>query len=412
MKPFDILVIGGGAAGFFGAITAAEAAPGCKVAILEKGKTVLQKVKVSGGGRCNLTHACFDPSELVQFYPRGSRELLGPFHTFAPGDTLEWFEKRGVPTKIEEDGRIFPVSDQSQSVIDCLSKEVKRLGIRLFTKHNAIRIVPPNESVPNWIVHTANQQSFSAPICMIASGGTPSMWKHLKTLGLNIVPPVPSLFTFNIKDIRVSGLEGLSIPEIGVKISKEKLESRGPGLITHWGLSGPGILRLSAWGARQLHSLDYKFPLEINWLGATSPRTISQLLQQLKMSQARRLVSSPVSLDIPNRLWSNLVKHSEIPPEKRWADLSRRDMENLARVLAKSQLQVDGKSTYKEEFVTAGGISLKEINFKYFESKRFPNLFFAGEVLDIDAITGGFNFQAAWTGGWIAGEAMGRRLRE
>ena len=411
MNSYDILIIGGGAAGFFAALKAAESAPGCKIAILEKGKSVLQKVKVSGGGRCNLTHACFDPKELVQYYPRGSKELLGPFHRFAPGDTLDWFDRRGVPTKIEEDGRIFPVSDQSQSVMDCLIREAQQLGVQVFTKHNVIHISSPEDEGPRWTVNTANQQSFSASILMVASGGSPSMWKLLEVLGHEIVSPVPSLFTFNISDPRLPGLEGLSLSNIHVKIPENKLESSGPGLITHWGLSGPGILRLSAWGARQLNSVDYTFPLEINWLGSASLPEISQQLQALKATQARRQVSSPVSLEIPHRLWQRLVDFSGIASEKRWADLNRKELEKLQQVLGKSQLRVNGKSTYKEEFVTAGGISLKEINFKSFESKRFPNLFAAGEVLDIDAITGGFNFQAAWTGGWIAGEAMGRRLR-
>ncbi|MEM9721063.1 MAG: aminoacetone oxidase family FAD-binding enzyme, partial [Bacteroidota bacterium] len=282
--------------------------------------------------------------------------------------------------------------------------------IHIHSKHNVNYVAPPTDSDPLWSVRTTQHQSFFAPILMIASGGSPAMWKLLKALGHEMVAPVPSLFTFNISDPRISGLAGLSLPEIQVKIPDNKLESAGPGLITHWGLSGPGILRLSAWGARELNGLQYTFPLEINWLGNRSAQRISQLLQGLKQQSARRQLSSPVSLDLPHRLWQQLVTFSGIPPEKRWGNLTSKELEHLGTLLSKSLLKVKGKSTFKEEFVTAGGIALKEIHFKHFESKRFPNLFFAGEVLDIDAITGGFNFQAAWTGGWIAGQAMGRRF--
>lgn len=401
-----MLVIGGGAAGFFAALSAAQHSPGIRIAILERGKEVLQKVKVSGGGRCNLTHACFDPKELIHFYPRGSKELLGPFHRFAPGDTLEWFESRGVATKIEADGRIFPQSDQSQTIIDCLSQAAKKHGISVIRQQNVIGLVSPSQEVKEWSIKTAQGAYFQAPILMLGSGSNPAMWNLLEQLGHTIISPVPSLFTFNIKHPLLTGLAGLSVSNTHIRIPTTKLEASGPTLITHWGLSGPGILRLSAWGARILNEKQYAFPIDINWLGGSSREEIQNQLRSVKHSHARKQVHSPNPKEVPHRLWEKFVEEARINPSKRWADLSREELDRLLNILSQTRFQVTGKSTFKEEFVTAGGVALKEMNFKRFSSKIHPNLYMAGEVLDIDAITGGFNFQAAWTGGWIAGKAM------
>ena len=407
---FHIIVVGGGAAGFFAALSAASHYPGSRIAILERGKEVLQKVKVSGGGRCNLTHACFDPQELIHFYPRGSKELLGPFHRFAPGDTLEWFESRGVATKIEEDGRIFPQSDQSQSIIDCLNKEARQNDISILRQQNVIGLYPPNQDSKVWTLKTAQGAYYQASMVMLASGSNPNTWKLLEQLGHTIIPPVPSLFTFNIQHPLLKGLAGLSVLNAHIQIPHTKLQASGPTLITHWGLSGPGILRLSAWGARILNEKKYTFPIEINWLGGLAREEIQDQLHSVKHSHARKQVHSPNPIEVPHRLWVKFIEEAHIDPTKRWADIKREELDHILSTLHCTRLQVTGKSTFKEEFVTAGGVSLKEIDFKHFSSKIYPSLFLAGEVLDIDAITGGFNFQAAWTGGWIAGGAMAEEM--
>jgi predicted Rossmann fold flavoprotein len=404
--PQSILIIGGGAAGFFAAIRAAECNPDAQVIILEKSKDVLGKVKVSGGGRCNLTHACFVPRELSKFYPRGEKELMGPFNRFASGDTIEWFEKRGVKTKIEADGRMFPVSDDSQTIVDCLWAAARKAGVNLYTNTALKALHAPSASNPNWIIETAQQKLFAQQV-MIASGSSPSMWQILAKLGHTIIEPVPSLFTFNIKDPRLTDLLGISVPLAEVKVEGSKLSSIGPLLITHWGMSGPAILKLSAWGARELAVTQYKFAIRINWILAKLEDT-RQDLEALKQEDGRKTVSANTQFGLPIRLWKRLVAAAEIREDKRWADLNKKEIQTLAEELTQGRFQVNGKSTFKEEFVTAGGVDLKEVDFKTFGSKLFPGLFFAGEVLNIDAITGGFNFQAAWTGGWIAGEAMAK----
>lgn len=406
MNKLNIIIIGGGAAGFFAAIRAAECNPDAQVIILEKSKDVLGKVKVSGGGRCNLTHACFVPRELNKFYPRGEKELMGPFNRFACGDTIEWFEKRGVKTKIEADGRMFPVSDDSQTVVDCLWAAARKAGVNLYTNTALKALHAPSASNPNWIIETAQQKLFAQQV-MIASGSSPSMWAILAQLGHTIIEPVPSLFTFNIKDPRLTDLLGISVPLAEVKVEGGKLSSTGPLLITHWGMSGPAILKLSAWGARELAAMQYKFAIRINWILAKLEDT-RQDLEALKQEDGRKMVSANTQFGLPIRLWKRLVAAAEIRDDKRWADLSKKEIQTLAEELTQGRFQVNGKSTFKEEFVTAGGVDLKEVDFKTFGSKLFPGLFFAGEVLNIDAITGGFNFQAAWTGGWIAGEAMAK----
>ena len=398
---YDILIIGGGAAGFFTAINIVEKNPSCKVAILERGKEVLTKVKVSGGGRCNVTHACFVPNDLVKFYPRGEKELRGPFHQFCSGDTIEWFEKHGVELKIEEDGRMFPVSNSSQTIIDCFTQATKKLGIDILTGQSVQSIF---KATDYWKVET-NQETFSCQKLVMATGSNPKIWDLLTEIGHAIIPPVPSLFTFNIKDKRIKDLMGVSAIA-SVKVKNSKLEASGPLLITHWGMSGPGILRLSAWGARELADKKYLFAIQVNWLNDLTLEEAEEKLKELKLEHSKKAVVKKSPFEFPNRLWESLVFASEISEEIKWADLTKKQLQNLAQQLTQGEFQVNGKSTFKEEFVTAGGIDLKEVNFKTMESKIHSNLYFAGEIINIDAITGGFNFQNAWTGGYIVAEAI------
>ncbi|MCF6181026.1 NAD(P)/FAD-dependent oxidoreductase [Lutibacter sp.] len=397
------IIIGGGAAGFFAAINAAELNPDLEVLILEGNNKVLQKVKVSGGGRCNVTHACFTPNELVAFYPRGKKELLGPFHQFMTGDTMEWFENRGIPLKIEDDNRVFPESNSSQTIIDCFLKSTKNAGVVLKTSARVDAILKKDDQ---FLVKTTSEE-FIADYLLIATGSNAKVLDMISGLGHKIIPPVPSLFTFNINDALLKNIPGISVSNASVKIVNSKLEENGPLLITHWGLSGPAILKLSAWGAVELYQKGYSFEIEVNWL-STNLETVLNILKSVKKEQAKKqvIVRSPFS-EISKRLWEQFVLAAQITSEVKWAQLSNKELENLANQLAKCTFKVSGKSTFKDEFVTAGGIDLKEINFKRFESKLHKNLFFAGEVLNIDAITGGFNFQNAWTGGWIVANAVG-----
>lgn len=398
---YDIIIVGGGAAGFFTAINIVEKNPKLKVAILERGQEVLSKVRVSGGGRCNVTHACFVPNDLVKFYPRGEKELRGPFHQFCSGDTIEWFEKHGVELKIEDDGRMFPVSNSSQTIIDCFLSATKKLGIDIVTGQSVQSIF---KAETYWKVAT-NHYTYSCQKLIMTTGSNPKIWELLTEIGHTIVPPVPSLFTFNIKDKRIKDLMGVSALA-SVKVRGSKLSASGPLLITHWGMSGPGILRLSAWGARELADKKYQFAIQVNWLNDLTLEEAEEKLKELKLEHSKKAVSKKSPFDFPNRLWESLVLASEISEETKWADLSKKQLQNLAQQLTQGEFQVNGKSTFKEEFVTAGGIDLKEINFKTMESKLHENLFFAGEILNIDAITGGFNFQNAWTGGFIIAEAI------
>ncbi|WP_298222098.1 NAD(P)/FAD-dependent oxidoreductase [Flavobacterium sp.] len=398
---YDIIVVGGGAAGFFTAINIAEKNPKLKVAILERGKNVLEKVRISGGGRCNVTHACFVPNDLVKFYPRGEKELRGPFHQFCSGDTIEWFEKHGVELKIEDDGRMFPVSNSSQTIIDCFLKATQKLGIAVLTGQSVQSIF---RSDTFWKVETQTE-TFACQKIVMASGSNPKMWDLLQNLGHSIVIPVPSLFTFNIKDPRIKDLMGVSALA-SVQVKDTKLSASGPLLITHWGMSGPGILRLSAWGARILHDKNYQFTIIVNWLHDVDFNEAMEILKELKQDQAKKAVSKKSPFEFPNRLWESFVLASGIDSETKWADLSKAQLQNLANQLTHAHFQVNGKSTFKEEFVTAGGVDLKEINFKTMESKILPDLYFAGEIVNIDAITGGFNFQNAWTSGFIVASAI------
>lgn len=398
---FDIIIVGGGAAGFFTAINIVERNSKLKVAILERGSEVLTKVRISGGGRCNVTHACFEPNELVKFYPRGEKELRGPFHQFCSGDTIEWFEKHGVELKIEDDGRMFPVSNSSQTIIDCFLKATAKLGITVLTGQSVQSIFKKENF---WKVETQNQ-NYIADKLILATGSNPKIWEMLQTFGHAIVSPVPSLFTFNIKDPRIKELPGVAA-QATVKVKGTKLESTGPLLITHWGMSGPAILKLSAWGARILHDKNYQFTIFVNWLNDVDTEDAEKILKELKQEHAKKAVSKKSPFDFPNRLWESLVLASTIEAETKWADLSKIQLQNLANQLTNGTFQVNGKSTFKEEFVTAGGIDLKEINFKTMESKLHEKLYFAGEIVNIDAITGGFNFQNAWTSGFIVANSI------
>ena len=404
----QIAIIGGGAAGFFAAITCAEANPACRVTIFERGKAVLEKVRISGGGRCNVTHHCFDARTLVQFYPRGSRELLGPFLQFGPEQTVAWMEGRGVRLKAEADGRMFPVTDNSQTIVDCLQRAAQEARVQVRLGARVERMQPLASG--GWQLLVTGETPLNFDKIMIATGSSTAAWDLLRGLGHHIVAPVPSLFTFNTKDTRLRELSGLSVPLAQVRVPGSKLQAQGPLLVTHWGLSGPAVLRLSAWGARHLHDLDYRFPLEVNWLGTVSTAEIGDQLQVLKRDQAKKTVGAHAQFELPLRLWQRLIAAADIPETQRWADLDKKQATQLALQLTAATFSIAGKSTFKEEFVTAGGVLLKEVNFKTFASKIQPNLYLAGEVLDIDAITGGFNFQAAWTGGWLAGQAMAEDL--
>jgi predicted Rossmann fold flavoprotein len=407
---FDIIIVGGGAAGFFAAINIVEKNPKLKVAILERGSEVLQKVRISGGGRCNVTHACFEPNELVKFYPRGEKELRGPFHQFGSSDTIEWFEKRGVELKTEGDGRMFPVSNSSQTVIDCFIKATQKLGITVLMGQSVQSIFNLEISGEKlWKIETQNEKYLVKKL-VLATGSNPKIWEMLQTFGHAVVTPVPSLFTFNIKDSRIKELPGVAT-QVTVKVKDSKLESTGPLLITHWGMSGPAILKLSAWGARILHDKNYQFTIFVNWLNDADPEDVQKKLKDLKQEHAKKSVSKKSPFEITNRLWESLVLASGIDTSTtlgvtKWADLSKIQVQNLTNQLINGTFQVNGKSTFKEEFVTAGGIDLKEINFKTMESKLHENLYFAGEIVNVDAITGGFNFQNAWTSGFIVANSI------
>ena len=399
----SIVIIGGGAAGFFAAIACAEANPSNKVILLEKGKHVLSKVLVSGGGRCNVTHACFNPIELTSYYPRGTKELLGPFHKFQPGDTMEWFADRGVELKIEEDNRVFPITDSSSTIVDCLIEMAESVNVEIKRSFGVKSFSQTEDG--GWKVTTTNGNSLVADKLMVATGSSKVVWEQLRKAGHKIISPVPSLFTFNIKDERIKGLSGISLPNATIQIASSDLEASGPLLITHWGISGPAVLRLSAWGAYELNDRFYRFPILVNWIGQDEDVVVSDFMQEKKFSGKKR-IGNHAQYEVPLRLWKSMVAAAGISNTSTWGDLNLKQIKALASELCSAVFQVSGKSTFKEEFVTAGGVDLKEVNFKTFSSKVSPNLYFAGEVLNIDGITGGFNFQAAWTGGFLAGNAM------
>ena len=403
MKQYDVIIVGGGAAGFFAAINIAELNPDFKVAILERGAAGLQKVKVSGGGRCNVTHAEFIPQELVKNYPRGEKELLGPFHQFMTGDTIEWFEKRGVELKIEDDGRMFPMSNSSQTIIDCFLNEAEKHQVEVLYNQAVTNITSRTDS--NGFNILTKTGEFSTEKLVVATGSNPKIWKLLEDLNHSVSKPVPSLFTFDIKDSRIAAIPGVVAQNVEIKVVDSNLWSEGPLLITHVGMSAPSILKLSAFGALELAKRNYKFDIEINFIRQSFEDCL-EILKVLKQELAKKTVYKSTQFEIPKRLWQKLVLASQMNSETRWADLNKQQLEYLASQLTQAVFKVDGKSTFKEEFVTAGGINLKEINFKTFESKYHENLYFAGEVLNIDAVTGGFNFQNAWTGGYICAKAL------
>lgn len=401
-----LVVVGGGAAGFFAAIAAAEANPSARVLLLEKSAQYLGKVRISGGGRCNVTHSCFDPRELVEFYPRGGQELLGPFTRFACGDTMEWFEDRGVELKVESDGRVFPVSDNSETIIQCLESMADAAGVSRETQAGLKNLVRLDSGM--WRVELESGASIDADRVLLAPGSSKKIWDVLSGLGHRIVPPVPSLFTFNIRDPRLAELSGVSVSNVRVTVPVGGLETEGPLLITHWGLSGPAVLKMSAFGARWMADQDHRFTMYVNWLPQYEAEDLIEELNSLRkdVSHQRKRVLSNAMFGIPLRLWRSLGAFARIPESANWSDLSKPQLRKWAEVLTESAFTVVGKSTNKDEFVTAGGISLGEVSFSTMESRVVSGLYFAGEVLDIDALTGGFNFQAAWTTGWIAGHAM------
>lgn len=400
-----MVVAGGGAAGFFGAIAAAENAPGADLILLEKSPELLAKVTLSGGGRCNVTHHCFDVARLVQNYPRGGRELQGPFHRFQPRDTVAWFESRGVPLKVESDGRMFPVTDRSSSIVEALIGAARQAGVKVVTSCGLDALAP--RAGGGFTLALSNGESLECDRLLLASGGNKNTagYRLASSVGHAIEPPVPSLFTFNIGDPSLHALAGISVPAAQLSVPVHRLVQRGPLLITHWGLSGPAALKLSAWGARVLAEADYTFELCVQWQHGTREEWLGALERMRKSHPARGVLTGGV-LEVPNRLWEWLCARAHLDQRDQWARLSRDQAARLAEEISNCRLPVSGKSMFKEEFVTCGGVRLSEVNFKTMESKLCPGLHFAGEVLDIDAVTGGFNFQAAWTTGWLAGQAM------
>ena len=405
--PQRILVIGGGAAGFFAAITSAEKAD-TQVFLYEATPHLLSKVKISGGGRCNVTHACFEPEQLVKNYPRGGRELLGAFHRFQPRDTLAWFNTRGVETKTEEDGRMFPTSDNSESIVNALNEAAQKNQVKILIQRGVKTIQYANEKFEVEL-NSGEMELFDKVI--IATGGNKSSsgLAIAESFGHTIIPPVPSLFTFHIQDNRLTDLAGLSVEKVKVKAGGTKLTTEGPLLLTHWGMSGPAILKLSAWGAREFAESNYNFTIEINWVPELSQTTLSKKLNDIRIAEARKQIATFSPLPIPQRLWERLLIAAEINPTTPWAHINNQQLDKLYKQLTQAEFTVTGKSMFKEEFVTCGGVKLSEINFKTMESRKQPGLFFAGEVLDIDGVTGGFNFQNAWTTGWLAGQAAAER---
>lgn len=395
-----LVVIGGGAAGFFAAINAKENNPELEVIILEKSNKFLSKVKVSGGGRCNVTHACFEPKELVKFYPRGSKELLGPFHQFMTGDTFEWFSNRGVELKIEDDNRVFPTSNNSQTIIDCFMEQVHKLGIEVKMQQSVLDIILDNDKI---IIDLWNKKIVAEKL-IIATGSSKQVWNMLSEKGVNIIDPVPSLFTFNIQHPLLAGTEGVVAQNAKVKIQQTKFEQSGPLLITHWGVSGPAVLKLSSVAARELFNMNYQFSIHVDWDQLCDREELMNEMLQLKVDHPKQQIGNIKieSLNIPKRIKNKILENSGVQLTDIMQSISNKQLNKFVELAKSTIFTVNGKSTNKEEFVTAGGVDLKEINFKDFTLKKYPNVHVIGECLNIDALTGGFNFQAAWTGGYIA----------
>lgn len=400
------MVIGGGAAGFFGAIACANANPLNQVTLLEASRQLLAKVRISGGGRCNVTHACFDPARLVQNYPRGGKALRGAFSRFQTRDTVDWFSAHDVKLKTEADGRMFPTTDNSATIVECLVAAAEAAGVEIRTGA-AVTFVFRQASGFEIVVKSGDLQ---CDRLLLATGSSQIGYQIAKTLGHQVEPPVPSLFTFNVLDNQLQELAGVSVESVQLRLllgGKTKLEQSGPLLITHWGLSGPAVLKLSAWGARLLHDCNYQATLLINWLPQLNPEVLRQKLLEVKSEWSRKAISTSCPMELPRRLWQYLVTRVGIETEDRWAGLSNKTLNQLVQELTQGCYLIQGKGAFKEEFVTCGGVSLKEVNFKTMESRLCPGLYFAGEILDIDGVTGGFNFQSAWTTAWLAGQAMG-----
>ncbi|MBC7879624.1 MAG: NAD(P)/FAD-dependent oxidoreductase [Anaerolineales bacterium] len=412
---WDVIVAGGGPAGFFAAIRCAELDPNLRVLIIEKAQQTLGKVIISGGGRCNVTHACFEPAQLITYYPRGGAALRGAFTRFHPADTVKWFESHGVKLKTEADGRMFPVTDSSATIADCLRESAKRAGVEVKVGMSLQKVEKNSGGGFRLTVQKARVESGSTnelhlqtKKLLLATGSDPKTREIVQSLGHSIEEPVPSLFTFNISDKRLEGLAGVSIESVTVKM--DSLTQHGPLLITHWGLSGPAVLRLSAWGARILFEKKYQATLFVNWLGDYTFDKTLDVLQRHKdwhENVRKKVVTEPAFTQIPARLWKQLAQ--EIVKEKNWGDVSKAELRKLAEELTASQFEIKGKGQFKEEFVTCGGVKLNEVDFKTMHSRVVNDLYFAGEVLDIDGITGGFNFQSSWTTGWLAGNALAER---
>lgn len=400
-----LIVIGGGAAGFFCAVNAARLNPLLQVTIVEKSSKLLSKVRVSGGGRCNVTHACFEISALVKRYPRGTNFLKKSFHQFNTNHCIKWFEERGVKLKTEADGRMFSTTDKSQTIIDCLMKEANKYGVEIMMTSEVKRIYKNDETL---IVQLADSRELTCNFVCVASGGYPksSMFDWLKELGHSIEEPVPSLFTFNMPGNSITALMGVSVEKARVKVIGGKLEDEGPLLITHWGMSGPAILKLSAWGARELANRNYHFSIVVNWLAGFNEQSLRDDWQAIRHQHSAQKIGNRNPFGLPSRLWVYLLNESGINEEIRWADLPGKEQNKLIKNLAAQEFKVKGKTTFKEEFVTCGGIKLGEVDANTMQSKIVPNLYFAGEIMDVDGITGGFNFQHAWTSGWIAARSI------
>ena len=409
----NVIVIGGGAAGFFGAIACAEANPQLQVTLLEAGQKPLAKVRISGGGRCNVTHHCFEPARLIENYPRGGKALRGAFTRFQPQDTVAWYQSRGVKLKTEADGRMFPVTDSSQTIIDCLTTAANKSGIRLFTNTRVKTVKQFSDSKRDtyFQIELKDGKYLEGDRLLIATGSNPLGYRWAKNLGHKIESPIPSLFTLNIKDSRLQGLAGVSVNNAQVRLGtgKNKLEQTGALLITHWGISGPAVLKLSAWSARFLYDLKYDSSLQINWLPEYNQETLKQELAAVKEASPKKKIVNYCPLKLPKRLWQSFISYVDIKPDKVWLEISKKELNKLVMEIVRGEYQVKGKGVFKEEFVTCGGVSLKEVDFKTMASKKCPGLYFAGEVLDIDGVTGGFNFQSAWTTGWLAGQAIASR---
>ncbi len=400
-RPTQLIIVGGGAAGFFAAITAAEANPQSRVVLLEKTNHLLAKVRVSGGGRCNVTHACFDPAILAQNYPRGGAALRGPFTRFQPQDTIDWFAARGVRLKTEADGRIFPVSNKSQTIVECLIDSAAKAGVEIQAE---VSIESLTHSASGFVLRLKNGESVRGDRLLLATGSNRQGHEWAASLGHTIAPPVPSLFTFNVDDSRLAGLAGVAVDK--TQLTLGQWTHAGPTLITHWGLSGPAVLKLSAWGARALHDCNYNAELKINWLPDFAEGDVSKQLTAVKAEHPKRFIMNNPPFPLPQRLWERLAAAAGVAASQRWAELSKPGASQLIAELRRGSYQISGKGVFKEEFVSCGGVNLDEVNFKTVESRLCPGLFFAGEILDIDGVTGGFNFQSAWTTAWLAGKAM------